>query len=79
MEKVAEAEIPAVNYCAKSERPTRTTVKVDQSIPAHSIIQTGDVGKQAFALDEVVASKLTPTLKKFTLKGKVAIVTGYVS
>ena len=77
MEGVAEPEILAVNYTADSAEPKRMTFKVDQSIPARAIIQTGDVPKPAFALDNNILPKLTPTLKKFTLERKVAIVTGY--
>ena len=78
IEGVAEPEILAVNYTADSAKPQRVTFKVDQSIPARAIIQTGDVPKSAFALDSNLLPKLTPTLKRFTLEGKVAIVTGYV-
>lgn len=36
----------------------------------------GDVKKRAFGLDERVVEMLTPTLKKFCLNDRVAIVTG---
>ena len=76
VEGVAEPEILAVNYTADSAKPKRMTFKVDQSIPARAIIQTGDVPKPAFALDNNLLPRLTPTMKRFTLEGKVAIVTG---
>ena len=38
-----------------------------------------DGKKKAFPFDKNAVSRLTPTMKNFTLEGKVAVVTGYAS
>lgn len=78
--KVTAKEVPVSTYSGDQATTAGEThiLTVDQT-------STGvttpilDVAKQAFALDKDVASKLTPTLKKFTLQDKVVIVTGYVN
>jgi hypothetical protein len=38
----------------------------------------GDGERSAIAFDSSITGKMTPTMKMFTLEGKVAVVTGYV-
>lgn len=83
-EKVAEREVPVVTYAADDEHNTaakdgqQTVLTVDASKFKDAALPIVDVAKQAFALKKGVVDYLTPTLKKFTLHGKVAVVTGYV-
>lgn len=76
--KIAENEVPVVTYVDGSNQPEHTVIRVDQSKPVDNISTMADVAKKAFALEKEVALKLSPTLKKFMLDGKVALVTGYV-
>lgn len=82
-EKIAETQVPVVTYAAGHDDQTKAeavlTVDASKSMDSALPIQVHDVAKQASALKQGVADNLTPTLKKFTLQGKVAIVTGYVS
>ncbi len=83
-ETVAEKEVPVVTYVADDELHAaakdgqQTVLTVDTSKPSLSASPIMDVVKQAFALEKSIVDHLTPTLKKFTLHGKVAVVTGYV-
>ena len=74
--KIAENEVPVVTYTDGSNQPEHTIIKVDQSKPVDNASVMTDIAKKAFALEKEVALKLSPTLKKFTLDGKVALVTG---
>ena len=73
-EKIAEAEVPVVEYSSGSGEAHHTILKIDQTKPVSSPIV--DVAKKAYALESSVISKLSPTLAKFTLHGKVALITG---
>ena len=75
-EKIAEHEIPVVEYSSGSGEAHHTILKIDQTKPVSSPIV--DVAKRAYALESSLVSKLSPTLAKFTLHGKVALITGYV-
>ena len=77
-EKVAETEVPVVAYTEGTNQPQHDVIKVDQSKAANTTSPIVEVAKVAFAIEKDVVSKLPPTLKKFMLDGKVAIVTGYV-
>lgn len=83
-ETVAEREVPVVTYAADAEHSTaakdgqQTVLTVDASKSKDAALPITDVAKQAFALQRGVVDHLTPTLRKFTLHGKVAVVTGYV-
>ncbi len=83
-ETVAEKEVPVVTYTAGDEHNTaakdghQTVLTVDASKSKDAALPIADVAKQAFALKRGVMGCLTPTLKKFTLHGKVAVITGYV-
>ncbi|MCJ1383347.1 hypothetical protein MMC17_006460 [Xylographa soralifera] len=73
-EKVAEVEIPVVEYSSGSGEPHHTILKIDQTKAVSSPIV--DVAKKAYALESGLIGKLSPTLAKFTLHGKVALITG---
>lgn len=73
-EKIETDTVPVVEYSSGTESPHHTVVKVDQFKPVASPIV--DVAKKAFAMEPGLSQKLTPTLAKFTLEGKVALVTG---
>ena len=78
-EKVAAKEVAVSTYSGDKALSSGEThiITVDQtSAPTTTPIM--DVAKQAFALDKSIAAKLPPTLKKFTLHEKVAVITGYV-
>lgn len=79
-DKVSAKEVPVSTYSGdQATNPGENHVlTVDQTAtPIATPIM--DVAKQAFALSKSVAKDLPPTLKKFTLQDKVAIVTGYVN
>lgn len=82
-ETVAESEVPVMTYANDEHNTTakdgqQTVLTVDASKMNDIALPIVDVAKQAFALQKSVVDRLTPTLKKFTLHGKVAVVTGYV-
>lgn len=54
---------------------TDKTYEIDQPLPIVANV-VGTTARRAFALEKDVADRLTPTLKRFTLEGKVAVVTG---
>lgn len=56
----------------------RSILSVDESDTSPKAVSNGDGGRSAIAFDRSIAGKMTPTLKMFTLEGKVAVVTGYV-
>ena len=72
-------DVPVASYTEKSQSSTedahRTTLHVEKA-PEPST-ETKDVSRRAVPFDKGVLSKLSPTLKKFTLDNKVAVVTGY--
>ncbi|MCJ1387592.1 hypothetical protein MMC18_000435 [Xylographa bjoerkii] len=73
-EKIAEVEVPVVEYSSGTGEAHHTILKIDQTKPVSSPIM--DVAKKAYALESGLVSKLSPTLAKFTLHGKVALITG---
>lgn len=76
-----KTEVPVASY-TRSQKPgtdaaERTTLKVDKSEPSSSApVSGGDADRKSVAFDRSVVAKLTPTMKRFTLEGKVAVVTG---
>lgn len=52
------------------------TISVDRSQPPQAFVPSGDTSRKAITFDRSVVSRMTPTMKSFTLEGKVAIVTG---
>lgn len=79
-DQVSAKEVPVSTYSGDQAVNTGEThvLTVDQS-PSPVATPIMDVAKQAFALDKGVVRHLTPTLKKFTIQDKVAIITGYVN
>lgn len=78
-----KTEVPIASYTKPKANGTnvaaeRTVLTVDESEPAasKSIAGEEDVSRKAVAFDRSVISKMTPTMKRFTLEGKVAVVTG---
>ena len=65
-------KVPVVTHNGKARR---TTLDVDRS---HPIVesQAVDESRKAQAFDRSILSKLNPTMRSFTLDGKVAVVTG---
>ena len=69
-----ELMVPKSTYIDKEVQ--KTVLQVDQSKDTDKTVPVVDVAKQAVAMDKTIIEKLPPTLKKFTLEGKVAIITG---
>ena len=71
-------EIQVATYAkGKKSGTEHTTINVDQS-KSSSESSSDDDERRAVAFDGSIVSKMTPTLKSFTLEGKVAVITGYV-
>ncbi|KAM0723535.1 hypothetical protein Q7P37_000522 [Cladosporium fusiforme] len=66
--------IPVVHY-EKGQRVTED-IHVQETNSAPFIPEEGDIEAKAIPLKDAVFRQLTPTLKKFCLPGKVAVVTG---
>ena len=77
-----KTEVPIASYTKSKANGTnvaaeRTVLMVDESEPAAPDSIAGeDDNRKAVAFDRSVVSKMTPTMKRFTLEGKVAVVTG---
>lgn len=75
-DKMVEAhEVPVTNYSAGERTTFELPVQpVQESQP---VTPPGtDTKKVAFGLNSEIIKQLTPTMKKFTLEGKVAVITG---
>ena len=71
-------EVQVATYAKSKKSGTEhTTITLDQSKWSPETSVDND-DRQAVAFDRSIVSKMTPTMKSFTLKGKVAIITGYV-
>ena len=70
-----QQNVPVVTHDGATKR---TTVKVDRSQPAINTSPASDEARDAKPFDRSILPKLTPTMKNFTLEGKVAVITGYV-
>ena len=75
-EIVGVTEVPVTAYTEGVDQPYHAVLKVDQSARADATGPVDDAAKVAFAIEKDIASKLPPTLKKFMLDRKVAVVTG---
>lgn len=73
-------EVPVASYTDSKKSGTdaaeRMTLTVDESRASPTPVSGGDVSRKAVAFDRSVFPKMTPTMKGFTLQGKVAVVTG---
>jgi len=68
-------EVPVISYHA-GER-TESEVHVHPVQESEPVTPAGaDTKKVAFGLNSDIIKQLTPTMKKFTLEGKVAVITG---
>ena len=67
-------EIPVVSF-AEGERKEES-IKVNENATPVVNPEGVDVEAVTYRLDEEAANKLTPTMKKFLLFGKVAVITG---
>lgn len=70
---VNATEVPVVSYSGGQRTSEQITVQKPVQ-PAGK-----DEHHSASALKREITDKLTPTMKKFTLHGKTAVITGYVS
>ena len=77
-EKIEEDEVHVAEYSSDTDagKPHHTVVKVDKKKTIAP--QVVDIAKRAYALESGLIHKLSPTLSKFTLDGKVALITGYL-
>ncbi|MCJ1406294.1 hypothetical protein MMC19_000359 [Ptychographa xylographoides] len=75
-EKIEEDEVHVAEYSSDTDagKPHHTVVKVDKKKTIAP--QVVDIAKRAYALESGLIHKLSPTLSKFTLDGKVALITG---
>lgn len=53
-------------------------LSVDETRTSPTLVSGGDGERSAIAFDSSITGKMTPTMRMFTLDGKVAVVTGYV-
>lgn len=72
---VEAQEVPVISYHAGE--------RTESEIPVHPVPESDPVSppgadqkKIAFGLNSDIIKQLTPTMKKFTLEGKVAVITG---
>ena len=75
--------VPVATYSEKGQTSTkhaqRSTLHVDKAQRQPPPTDAKDVTRNAVPFDRNILSKMTPTMKSFTLDGKVAVVTGWVS
>lgn len=79
-----DTEVPVSSYTSpnlsSANVAERTTLHISNSDSQAASISTpvsnGDVARKAVPFERSVVSKMTPTMKRFTLVGKVAVVTG---
>ena len=82
----AQTEVSVSNYTklgrnlsTKANVAERTTLKVNgREFSSSASVSSGDGDgeRKAVAFDSGVVGRMTPTMKRFTLGGKVAVVTG---
>ena len=72
-------DVSLASYTEESQKTTkdaqRTTLHVNENQQASP--EPKDVSRKTVPFDRSLLSKLTPTMRSFTLDGKVAVVTGY--
>lgn len=72
-------EVPVASFTKRNAHDAeRTSINVDNPPSSSSPVAEHNVGWKAVAFDRDVVRTMTPTMRKFTLEGKVAVVTGYV-
>ncbi|MCJ1223976.1 hypothetical protein MMC12_000619 [Toensbergia leucococca] len=79
-EAVAVNEVPFIkferNEASGATEVHQSALSINQNQPIEMAIPIVDIARQAFPLEKSLVEKLSPTLKKFTLQGKVALITG---
>lgn len=76
---ISKKEVPLASYTRSDIHDAkRTVLSIDESRSSSGPVAERDIGRKAVAFDQNVVQKLTPTMRNFTLEGKVAVVTGYV-
>ena len=72
-------EVPVKKYAKGQSSVANDALNpVGRSQLASDDVESIDGERKATAFDGSIMSKLTPTIKSFTLDGKVAVITGYV-
>ena len=69
-------QIPVTTYAKDKSNGAQTSIPVKDGLVGAVSISKNNESRQAVAFDKGVMPKLTPTMKMFTLEGKVALVTG---
>lgn len=70
--------ILVATYIPDKKTAQRTVLSIDGSQSSQKPILSEDIQRRAVPFDGSILPKMTPTLRAFTLLGKVAVVTGYV-
>lgn len=65
-----------VGSISDASEPDPKLPSVDQSQPLSSMAKDGHTERKTVVCDKSIFSKLTPTMRAFTLEGKVAVITG---
>ena len=71
--KIADHEVPFSTHDGSFDR---STLHVNQRQSSSGVITASDIARKAEMFDKTILPKLNQTMKKFTLNGKVAVVTG---
>jgi len=76
-EVIQADKVPVITYTSGEKQEVELSVDPNAETTPGPVSPPGqDVEKRAFGLDRSLIGRLTPTLQKFTLPGKVAVVTG---
>lgn len=73
LRRIAEEKVPVTTYDGGSER---ATIHVDQSQPSQVLATASHLSRKAERFDRGILPSLNHTMRKFTLDGKVAVITG---
>ena len=71
--KVADGEVPFSTHDGSFDR---STLHVNQRQSSPGVVSASDVARKAEMFDKSILPRLNQTMRKFTLDGKVAVVTG---
>ena len=69
-----QKEVPVTTYSENDKSKTTLKVNIDGQSSKHG--QADDLNRKAERFDNGLVDRLTPTMRNFTLEGKVALVTG---
>ena len=73
LRKVADDEVPFSTHDGSFDR---STLHVNQRQSSPAVATASDIARKAEMFDKSVLPRLNQTMRKFTLDGKVAVVTG---